>query len=146
MTSNLATGIIRAHPKDSTTWWMILDCGLGWSLLYEHWMQKQAGGRWVRDRHGKLQYQNARLQRPLWGNHISMIRGEEPRQNEAAWDHLDGRVVEFRFNPDLGFNQSGDRVYWWLDVECSEIGDLRESFGLDRDPEFPLHLTLGTIS
>lgn len=144
MTDNTATGIIHL-PQTSGNWWMILDVGPGWFLLYEHWMQRQAQGRWVRDRNQKLQFQNTRLMRPVWGNHISMIRGEEPLENAEAWENFDGMELRFRFDPAPQFNETGPRFYWWLDIECPEIGDIRESFGLDREPEYPLHLTLGTL-
>jgi len=80
----------------------------------------------------------ARIQRPSWKEHISVVRNEEP-PNDDLWGSLDGRVVEFRYDNEV----CSDGLYFWLNVECDELLDLRQQMGLSRRPEYPLHITLG---
>ena len=149
MTSDLPNTALGTIHVDLARWWMVVVCDKDWFRLYVHWRLRnpQPAGRWVFDRNGKLQHRNHRLMRPKWGTHVSFIRGEEPQRNLDQWDGLAGHEVTFTFNPDLveDTNDIG-RTYWWLWVECPELLDLREQFGLHRDPPKPLHLTLGTLS
>ena len=140
--------------------WLIVRCDEDWFGLYEHWMQRQAGGLWVRDRHGKLQWKNHGLQRPALGPHISVIRSDK-RCRGRRWRRLGGRRVQFWFDPDLADNSdhiTDGRHYFWLWVRCPELEEVRNSFGLAPQPpqskhrqrhgvedaRAPFHLTLGT--
>jgi hypothetical protein len=79
-----------------------------------------------------------RLSQPRWGAHISIISGEEPPHKER-WGARDGERIEFTY--DLAPRSEG--VFYWLEVGCDELLDLREQLGLPRLPQHPFHLTLG---
>ena len=79
-----------------------------------------------------------RLSRPRWGSHISIVSGERPPHEDRWHTRHDERVA---FDYDLEPHTEGD--FYWLDVVCDELLDLRELLGLPRMPRHPFHLTLG---
>lgn len=79
-----------------------------------------------------------KLTRPVWGTHISIIRGERI-PNYELWKLDANKIIEFEYDP--GVRDNGE--YYWLNVKCEYLGDLREKYGLKRDPQFGLHLTIG---
>ena len=79
-----------------------------------------------------------KLTRPVWGTHISIIRGEKV-PNFNLWRLDENKIVEFDYEP--GVRDNGE--YYWLNVKCKYLNDLREKYGLKRDPQFGLHLTVG---
>jgi hypothetical protein len=76
--------------------------------------------------------------RPAWEEHISVVRDEEP-PNKEFWEKYAGQEIEFQYNPIV----EGDGLFFWLNVDCDFLLEIREELGLPRDPEFPLHLTIG---
>jgi hypothetical protein len=81
---------------------------------------------------------STKLTRPVWGTHISVIRGEH-LQNPKLWRLDEGKVIEFEYEG--GVIDNGE--YYWLKVNCPYLGDLREKMGLRREPRFGFHLTIG---
>jgi hypothetical protein len=81
------------------------------------------------------------LQRPAWGPHISLIRGEEV--NRELWEEFKAKYnnqpIEFHY--EAGPRTNGG--HWWLRVICDQLKDLRVDLGLPRDGKWGLHLTLG---
>lgn len=82
-----------------------------------------------------------KLTRPVWGTHISVIRGEFI-PNERLWKLDNNKIIEFEY--DGGVIDNGE--YYWLKVKCNYLLDLREKYGLVREPRFGLHLTVGRIT
>ncbi len=127
-------GVISFDPnpiKGSTKkmfkpWWVIgrIDGDIG--NYYSYLLQK---------RHG------IRLQRPAWGPHISVVRGEQTSQDN--WDQFKEKYDEksFKFTYEVSPKTNGD--HWWLRVICDELKQLREDMGYSRDGKWGLHLTLG---
>ena len=76
--------------------------------------------------------------RPAWDSHITVIRNEEPLHKEY-WEKYSGKTVEFEYET----SPLTDGNYWWVTVFCEELLDLRTELGLPREPEFPLHLSIG---
>jgi hypothetical protein len=106
-------------------WWCILDaCD---ELLRFYRYQAQREDRVI-------------LQAPAWGAHVSVVRGETVPK-PAAWGKYAGEEIEFSYDPEIGWGNN--TVYWWLDVQCPRLEDIREELGLPRKPPYRLHLTLG---
>ena len=81
------------------------------------------------------------MMRPGWQEHITVIRDEPPPDElKHLWECYVGEEVEFWYNPEVDSNDT----HHWLDVVCERALDIREELGLARDPEYPLHLTVGT--
>ena len=81
---------------------------------------------------------STKLTRPVWGTHVSIIRGER-LSNPKLWRMDEGKLIEFEYEG--GVIDNGE--YYWLKVNCPYLGDLREKMGLRREPRFGFHLTIG---
>ena len=143
----------RVASIDSKPWWLILRCDYAWYEMYERWITRAGyGKRWVRaidslrvnpdgqslDLAPRLALSGG-VMPPAWGPHISVMRGERPRAQEAKWGKYEGYQYTFEYNPE-DIRRNGE--YIWTPVRCGELLDLRETFGLRRDPGIPLHLTI----
>ncbi|MGO1070654.1 hypothetical protein [Lysobacter sp. CA199] len=131
-----ATGTLRYSPQlgkgghtrrdgGSTQWWLIVDCD-------------PELGRYLRHLYLLGHRRTRALQSPLWGPHISAIRGERPVAMDA-WKRGDGATIEFAYQPQA--HETDD--YVWHRVRCEALLNLRETLGLPREPEPALHLTIG---
>lgn len=81
-----------------------------------------------------------KLTRPVWGAHISFLRSEFI-PNHKLWGLDANKLVEFEYEP--GVLDNG--TYFWIRCQCPALGDLREKYGLSRDPKYGLHLTIGLL-
>ena len=82
-----------------------------------------------------------KIQKPKIGQHITIVRREEPLINKEKWEEKDKLSISFEY--DISFNVGDNHV--WLNVFSKEMNDLRLFFGLPENPEYPLHLTIGYI-
>jgi len=105
-------------------WWLIGFVGGEVAEYYAWFLRKRTG---------------IVLQRPAWGSHVSIVRGEAPPCNTEAWKRHDGQSIELEFDPSIRTNGA----HWWLKVTCDSMLDIREELGLSRTHDFSLHLTLG---
>ncbi|HEY8505328.1 MAG TPA: hypothetical protein VIL46_12150 [Gemmataceae bacterium] len=120
-------GSTQRRDGGSTRWWLIIDCD-------------PELGRYLRHLFTLSTFRTRKLQPPLWGAHISVIRGEEP-PDPAAWGRLDGQSVEFEFEPAVRETDG----YLWVPVFCDPALRIREELALPREPNPPLHLTVGNL-
>lgn len=81
-----------------------------------------------------------KLLAPSWTDHITILRNEFPTKNQDKWALNEGKIVPLKYN---SFVITSEK-YSWLNVECEFALDLREFFGLSRNPEFPLHITISS--
>jgi hypothetical protein len=82
-----------------------------------------------------------KLQRPAFGTHISLIRGEEttPANWKIFKEKYDGKPVKFTHESELRTNGK----HWWIRIKCDEAKDMREEMGYPREGKWGLHLTIG---
>lgn len=119
----------RTHLRSSERW-LVLMCDDEISRYYRH-LYTVAYPYLNAERHGKLT-------RPVWGTHISVIRGERV-PNHKLWRLNDHKIIEFDY--EAGVLDNGE--YYWLKVVCPELEELREAYGLSKQPQFGFHLTIG---
>lgn len=124
-----STGTLRYSPKllgnRNEKWWLILDCDPEIGRYYRHLYKK---GRYVE------------LGRPSWKEHITVIRNEEPPDSyKILWEKYESESVIFSYKPEIIDNS----VYYWLEVDCPRLTEIRLELGLPKDPEFPYHITIG---
>jgi hypothetical protein len=127
------TGKLRYSPKltgdRSEKWWVILDAD-------------PEIGRYYRNLFQLSQWNVRKLQSPSWAEHITVVRNEEPADSfKQFWHRYDGAEIVFSYCGDM----ESDGLYCWLPVECPKLLDIREELGLERNPLYPLHLTIGNI-
>jgi len=119
----------RTHLASSERW-LVVMCDDEISNYYRHLYAKTypyLNG----DRKGKLT-------RPVWGTHISVIRGEKI-PNQKIWGLDANKVIEFDYEGGVQDNQE----YYWLKAKCDYLSKLREEYGLYPEPRFGFHLTIG---
>lgn len=76
-----------------------------------------------------------------WGPHISIIRGETV-DKELFKEHPQELT---KINFELGALRHNKQGYYWYDIECPELEQLRISFRLSPRPTPPFHLTIGKV-
>jgi len=79
-----------------------------------------------------------KLTRPVWGTHISVIRGEYI-PNINLWGMDANKIIEFEYEGGVIDNNE----YYWLKVQCPYLSGLRQKYGLSPTPRFGFHLTVG---
>ena len=117
-------GRVRRDGR-TTEWWLILQCDPELGRYLRHLFHLD-----VRRTH--------RISDPLWGPHVSIVQGEVPA-DPAAWKEGDGEVMTFELIH--APQEIGDYVFF--PVRCEAALDYRERLGLPREPQYPLHLTIG---
>lgn len=86
---------------------------------------------------------STKLTRPIFGAHISLIRGEKiSKQYQYLWKNYHNQMIEFEYDPGVKDNKE----YYWLNVKCDALLNIRSAYGLSRQPKFGLHLTVGRIT
>lgn len=107
-------------------WWLIATCEGDLTDYYAWFLHKKTG---------------IVLQRPAWGAHVSVVRGEVPFRPDL-WKKYDNKEISIIYDPDIRTNSA----HWWMRVHSNDLLDIREELGLPRFPEFTFHLTLGRPS
>lgn len=111
--------------KAANSWWVIVECPKDIMDYYHHWVKKENG---------------IVLNKPLFGSHISVVRGEEPPENnKECWRKYHEEIIEFSYSHDI---HSSDDFYW-LEVASPRLAQIREELGLPALPTFGFHLTIG---
>ena len=114
----------RTHLKSSDRW-LVLMCDDELSKYY-------------RELYRQEYFYRPKLTRPVWGTHVSIVRGEVI-PNADAWGFAANKIINFEY--EAGLETNGE--YFWLRVRSDELCAIREVFGLPRQPKFGLHLTIG---
>ena len=113
--------------KAQNPWWVIVECPKDIIDYYHHWVLKE---------------EQVKLNKPLFGAHISVIRGEEPPEaKQKLWRELHEQEVEFTYSHEV----ENDGEYYWLRVECKALNELRNQLGLSEEVQFGFHLTIGRL-
>lgn len=81
------------------------------------------------------------LNKNLRGTHVTII---SDRMNMEVFNQgksiFDKKEISFFFDPK---NVKSNGKHWWIDVDCPDAENIRESMGLTRIPYFGFHLTIG---
>ena len=87
----------------------------------------------------------AKLLRPYWPLHVTVVRNERPT-HEDLWGSFDGERVEFQYLPGVRTNETVARYrsFYWLDVVCPRFEEIRVELGLPKNSDGIYHMTIGT--
>ncbi len=124
----LSNGVLKYFPLEgleNNTGWLILQCDLDLSLYYCWFIQRRFG---------------IKLQRPLHGSHITVVRGEVIKSFDK-WNAYQGNIIQFHYSNIIGTNGK----HWWLDVYSPCLISIRQELGLEPQPKYDLHLTIGVL-
>ena len=115
-----------ACGKGGNPWWLIARCD-GEIVEYYRW--------WINRVH------QIKVQRPLFGAHVSVMRGEAPLCGHDQWGVHQDQSLEIAYGHELTHAQG----YWFLPVQCRALEEVRLTFGLEARPQFGFHLTIGSL-
>lgn len=79
---------------------------------------------------------NKKLKRPVWGAHISIVRGE---LFDKKLFKNKNKIINFEYEPGIIDNKE----YFWMKVYSKELIEFRKSLNLSPEPKFGFHLTIG---
>lgn len=120
----------------NTRWWAVVSVDRELTRYYRWWL--------TRELHLK------RLFAPAWDAHVSIVRGEEPDDGaKTLWSRYHLQKVEFQYSPVV--RQAGDTTgetdekghFWFVDVYCPKLLQIRDELGLQTRYKF--HLTVGKV-
>lgn len=81
------------------------------------------------------------LNKPLRKAHVTFI--SDKTTNKAAFDKVKKKYNGKNLSLQHEIIPKTNGEHWWLKVYCEQAKDIREEAGLNRDPYWGLHLTLG---
>ena len=133
--------VTRASGASNIDWWCVLLVDKEITRYYRWWVQRHLWA-WTA-------VQPDWLCQPSWDGHVSIVRGETPRMNHDMWRKYQGEKVEFRYAhyprrttmDDRKRRYSKDGDFWFVNVECPRIDEIRSELGLQSN--FRYHLTVG---
>lgn len=125
-------GTLRYSPKllgdhMSEKWWVILNCDPAIGIYYRElfWLDH---------------YKSQELQRPAWNSHITVIADEEPPEDRKyLWEAYANEIINFQTVP--GVLTNGE--YYWINVICPRLTEIRLELGLNPLPFYNFHLSVG---
>ena len=124
----------RGKLKKKPHWWCVVEVDTEITRYYRWWIQNK--------------YHVKGLCQPSWDAHISVIRGEKPKPELMhLWKKYHGQVIEFEYehNPrktgERDHHIDGDGHYWFVDIKCEQLTNIRKELMLPYD--WSLHLTVG---
>lgn len=131
----------RRSGSSTTDWWCILKVDREITRYYRWWIGRHLWGRTA--------IRPDWLCLPSWDAHVSIVRGEKPRQNAEMWRKYEGEQVEFQYAHYPRQTTAEDRLrryakdgdFWFVNVVCPRIDEIRAELGLRSN--FRYHLTVG---
>ena len=84
------------------------------------------------------------LSPPMFGLHVTVVRGNEKIPNVDAWKKHQGEIVTFEYSPKPHVQYG----FWTLPVRSPRMVQLRKELGLNEVTAGPhsLHLTFGRVA
>lgn len=131
-----AEGILRCSVRRAASdqrWWMVAD------------VVDQEVGRYYRNLYHLEHNRGAKLLRPYWPLHVTVVRNEEP-PNKKLWWNYDGERVTFNYLGGVRTNETPERFrsFYWVDVICPRFEEIRVELGLPKNSDGIYHMTIGT--
>lgn len=93
--------------------------------LYYQWFIERHHGQWLK------------LQRPMYGVHVTVVSGKERVPNMKAWKKHAGREISFEYDPVVRRHWQ----FWSLPAYSEQLQELRVELGLKTEHDF--HITIG---
>jgi hypothetical protein len=91
---------------------------------------------------GFLDNRTLQLNPPRRTTHVTIIANKyEDRTSHPCWKKYEHKQIHFLYLP--GVQDDGE--YFWLQVICPHIEDIREELGLPRQIPIPWHITIGNL-
>ena len=122
----------RGQMKRKVDWWCVVNADREITRYYRWWVQNRY---------------HIKLHEPAWNAHVSVLRGEKPRQHLMhLWKKYHGETIKFNYSHVI--RRSGDTTgndrpdcFWFVEVESPELTNIRKELELPYN--WKLHLTIG---
>ena len=118
----------RQRMKHKTDWWCVVEVDREITRYLRWWVKKEL---WID------------LNPPAWDAHISVIRGERPRQQHMhLWRKYHRQKIEFEYdqNPKRAVDPNGG-YFWFVETYSTALYDIRTE--LEFPAHWKFHLTFG---
>lgn len=116
----------RLGEQSSPNWWLTAK-------------YKTELGKYFRRLYELSVYRTAKLLRPAWAEHVSIIRNEVPSaEKQFLWEKWSGQMMWTR----VYLKPKTNGEYYWFDCYCPMADNIRKELGLGT-PCVPYHLSFG---
>jgi hypothetical protein len=134
-----STGTLIYDPKrdglkSNTDWWIILKIDPNIINYYRWHILKHTG---------------FILNKPAWGAHISVVKGERPKYTDK-WKLLNFKRINFQYSNIIRW--SGDTSchdvpykFWFIDAWSNDLVTIRSELGYYNFKNHKFHITVGTL-
>ena len=154
-----SNGIIRYDPirnginsvdrngrTNRDKWWVILQTDPEICRYYRWWVNARVlNPLGFEKRKDAIKHGFHFIDRPSWGAHSSIIRGERPDAGHIhLWKKYDGKRIEYEYKHEVrqtSMDRDGHDNYWFVEVRCKFLEDLRVELG--RPIKWKFHMTVG---
>jgi len=86
---------------------------------------------------------NLKLIQPLRGTHVTFINDiVDDEIYRQAREFFNGKEVTIKYDPT---HIRSNTKHWWMKVESDDAHNIRSAIGLDPNPYFGLHMTIGLV-
>ena len=146
----------RGDMKNKIHWWAVVELDRSITDYYRWWANRHINplryDAFDRQKQSWAQLKDKRfdLLEPSWGAHMSIIRGEKPREAKMdLWKKYHGKQVEFKYSNNVRYSGDtsdvGDKngVYWFVDATCDVGKTIRDELGFASNWAF--HITIGRV-
>ncbi len=85
---------------------------------------------------------NLYLNKPLRGTHLTIINDIVDNElYKMGRELFHGKEIKIQYDPSI--IRSNKKGHWWLKAYCNDAHNIRSVMGLDPNPYFGLHITIG---
>jgi hypothetical protein len=85
---------------------------------------------------------NLNLNKPLRGTHLTIINDiVDDEFYKMGRELFHGKDIKIQYDPSI--IRSNKKGHWWLKAYCNDAHNIRSVMGLDPNPYFGLHITIG---
>ena len=88
---------------------------------------------------------NLYLNKPLRGTHLTIINDKFDPETEYLYDQgrqlFHGKEIRIQYDPTL--IRANDKGHWWINADSDDARNIRSVIGLDPNPYFGFHITVG---
>lgn len=136
----------RNGRSNRDKWWVIVQTDSEICRYYRYQVQKTIlNPLGFEKRKDALKHGFHFIDQPSWGAHISVVRGEKPDEDHIhLWKKYDRQRIEFEYSHNVrqtSMDRDGHDNYWFVDVQCKFLEDLRLELG--RPIKWKFHMTVG---
>jgi len=125
----------RFGMKRRTEWWCVVVLDNDLARYYRWMVSRRYFGRTTND--------PTWLKPPAWGAHVSVVRGERPRNKYIKnWKKRHKEIITIKYDPTpRQVDVKNKEHFWFIDAYSDDVMNIRNELGLPTHYKF--HITIG---